>query len=229
MTDLFEPLPPWPEPVLLSIYNAYPRKENRKGALASISKALWRICEGEIDGHPRIQAEAVDFLRLKVEEARRQLGAREKKFIPLPTTWFNGRRYLRPELDQAVEKPKRLMDCMEILAEYPTSPKRSVIEDNLEVWLPALMAIDKALERMQNRLPGHSLDNRGIHCARRLRSRTEIFAMAVKEWPPENLQYVPNPKRFYDECRYEQNEAAWQRKPTSGFAEERAQLQRLVN
>lgn len=230
MSDLFEPAPSWPEPVLLSIYNQYPRKTGRPQALKRISEALDRICQGEIDGQPRTQAEAVEFLRLKVEEARRQLGAREQKFIPLPTTWFNGRRYLRPELAQAVEKPKRLGDCISVLCEYPNMPNFLNINQNIDAFLPALMAIDKALEGMTINAPedSHGFAINGINALRRLRSRTEIFAMAVKEWPVEELKFVPNPAKWFSESRFNQNEETWNRKPANGFEQERQQLGRVM-
>jgi hypothetical protein len=55
MTDLFEAPPTYPESVLLSIYNAYPRRTGRPAALKRIAEALDRICQGEIDGSPRTQ------------------------------------------------------------------------------------------------------------------------------------------------------------------------------
>jgi hypothetical protein len=224
MADLFDAPPTYPEAVLLSIYNQYPRKDGRPAALKRINEALDRICQGEIDGAPRTQIEAIEFLRLKVEEARRLMGARQKKFIPLMATWLNGRRYLRPELAQVVERPKRMVECVMILSAYPTMPVAKAIMENIEVFLPALAAVDKALERKEDEMP-HVWPEK-IVC--RLRGRTELYAMAVKQWPVEDLKYVPNPVKWFSEARYEQPESSWQRKPANGFEQERQQLRNIT-
>jgi hypothetical protein len=52
---------------------------------------------------------------------------------------------------------------------------------------------------------------------------------AVSTWPVDEMQYVPAPAKFFDEARYEHDEATWARKPVNGFTQEREQLQRLVN
>ena len=222
MTDLFTEPADYPESTLVSIYNAYPRRTGRPQALKRIREALNRICIGEIDGAPRTQAEAIEFLRMKTEEARVQMGAREQKFIPLMATWAHGRRYLRPELATVVELPSRMEACVEILAAYPTKPVANIIGSNPQIFMHALAAIDRALARMESIAPP-------ANAARRLKSRTEIYAMAVREWPVEELQYVPNPKRWYEEVRYEQPESSWQRKPVNSFSQERQQLSRLLN
>jgi hypothetical protein len=227
-SDLFTEPAQHPESVLLSIYNAYPRKTGRPAALKRIREALDRIAEGEIDGSPRTQAEAIEFLRVKTEEARRQMGAREAKFIPHFATFLHQRRYLRPEVAIAVEQPKRHWDCIQILAEYPAMPNDRAIADNLIAFLPALNAIDRALGVMEGRLLGFTQADKAIHAARRLKSRTGLYAMAVKEWPAEDLKYVPNPARWYSEGRFDQNEQLWQRKPTNGYEQERAQLNNLL-
>ncbi len=228
MTDLFDAPPAFPEPVLLSIYNQYPRKDGRPAALKRINEALDRICQGEIDGHPRTTAEAIEFLRQKVEEARRLMGSRQKKFIPLMSTWVHQSRYLRPELAQVVERPKRMEACIAILAEYPLIIDAKQIVELLPAHLPALNAIDKALEVMEGRLLGFTQADKAIHAARRLRSRTELYAMAVKQWPVEDLKYVPNPVKWFSEARYEQPESSWQRKPVNGFEQERQQLRNIT-
>ena len=228
MTDLFDAPPTYPEPVLISIYNQYPRKDGRPAALKRINEALDRICQGEIDGQPRTTTEAIEFLRLKVEDARRLMGARQKKFIPLMATWLHQSRYLRPELAQAVERPRRMEACIAILSEYPLIIDAKQIVELLPAHLPALNAIDKALEVMEGRLLGFTQDDKAIHAARRLRSRTELYAMAVKQWPVEDLKYVPSPLRWYSESRFNQDEAAWSRQPNHNFSAERDQLKRLL-
>lgn len=213
MTDLFAPSPTYPESVLLSIYKAYPRPTGRKAALKRIAEALDRICQGEIDGSPRTQAEAIEFLRVKTAEARRLMGAREQKFIPHMATWLFQRRYLRPELAAVIERPKNMHDCICILSDYPTSPDAMTIASNEDIWLPALAAINKALAR---------------HSAAHILRRTQLYAMAVNQWPVEDLKFVPNPVKFYSEAQYDRPEASWTRQPNRGFSDEREQLRRIL-
>ncbi len=224
MSELFDTAPTWPEPLLLSIYALYPRRESRKQALVRIAESLTRICEGEIDGKPRTQEEAVAFLRIKTEEARRQMYGRLSQHIPMATTWFHQSRYLRPVIEDC-DLPKRLDSCIKILSIYPNQPSAEAIGQDPQAFAPALCAIDKALERMEKKILYVGPENH----ARRLASRTELYAAAVKEWPSEELKFVPSPKRWYEEYRYEQSEATWQRKPANGYQSERDQLQRLVN
>jgi hypothetical protein len=222
MTDALFPLTPtYPESVLLSIYQAYPRKCNRKEALKRIREALDRICAGEIDGDKRSVQEAITFLRGKTDEARQMMAGREESWIPHATTYYHQSRYLRAQIDRIPEMPARLANCINILAKYPKMPRRVDIERNVNAFMPALAAIDKALERMEQH-------QHPINCARRLESRTELYAMAVKQWPVEDLQFVPNPKRFYDEDRFNHDEATWNRQPANGFGQEREQLKRLL-
>jgi hypothetical protein len=225
-SDLFAAPPNYPESVLLSIYNAYPRRTGRPAALKRIAEALDRICQGEIDGSPRTQAEAIEFLRVKTEEARRQMGARIQKNIPHPTTFYHQSRYLRPvNPDELL--PSRLEAAVEILAEYPTMPDVRQIRDNLPAFTPALNAIDKALAAMEKKLESHHTYLLAKNIARRLKSRTELYAMAVKQWPAEDLKFVPNPIKWYAESRFYQNEQQWQRKPTNGYEQERDQLRNI--
>jgi hypothetical protein len=229
MTDLFAPPPDYPEPLLISIYKAYPRPTGRPAALKRIREALDRICAGEIDGAPRTQVEAIDFLRTKTEEARVQMGAREKKFIPHVTTWLHQRRYLRVTLAQAAEMPKRLKACVRILALYPKMPGINVLTDRVEAFLPALNAINKALESMEENPLRVGYSKEEANAEAYLMDRTALYRDSVSTWSPEELQFVPNPKRWYEEMRYEQDPAIWQRRAVNGFEQERQQLQRLVN
>ena len=114
--------------------------------------------------------------------------------------------------------PKRMEACVEILAEYPTVLAPFDPDD----YLPALNAIDKALERMERTQPP-------VNCARRLRSRTELYAMAVKEWPVEDLKFVPNPAKWYAEARYDQPSESWQRQPVNDYVQGRQQLGRVFD
>lgn len=239
MTDLLfdELTPTYPEAVLLSIYSAYPRKCNRKEALKRIREALDRICAGEIDGDKRTPQEAITFLRGKTDGARVEMGGREKNFIPHMTTWLHQSRYLRSAA--AVELPARMSACIRILALYPKMPEARVIAGQVQTFLPALAAIDKALERMECAMHKPKDDGSfvygimshavNVNVERRLESRTELYAMAVKQWPVEDLQFVPNPKKWFDEARYDHDEQSWQRRAVNGFDQERQQLERVIN
>jgi hypothetical protein len=222
MSDLFREPPTYPDSVLLSIYNAYPRRTGRPAALKRINEALNRICQGEIDGSPRTQAEAIEFLREKTEEARQQMAGREQNWIPHPSTYYHQSRYLRPKIDQALKKPHRLSACIIILAKYPTGPSRAKIEGDIHFFMPALIAIDKALESMEQHQPPNN-------CARRLESRTELYAMAVKQWPVEDLKFVPNPTRWFSEEKYEQPAESWRRQPAYDHVQGREQLGRVFD
>ena len=96
-------------------------------------------------------------------------------------------------------------------------------------FVPALNAIDKALERMEeNPLrvgPVRPEERAEVY----LSERTVLYRDAVSTWPAEDLQFVPRPEKWYEECRYEQPEDSWKRKPVNGYQQEREQLQRLVN
>jgi hypothetical protein len=229
MTELFAEPADYPETVLVSIYNAYPRRTGRPQALRRIREALNRICMGEIDGAPRTQAEAIEFLRMKTEEARVQMGAREQKFIPLMATWLHQMRYLRATLAQAAAMPKRLKACVRILALYPKMPGINVLSDRVAAFVPALNAIDKALGRIEeNPLKiGFACPKFGAEAY--LSARVTAYRDAVSTWPVDEMQFVPAPAKFFDEARYEHDEATWARKPVNGFEQERSQLQRLVN
>jgi hypothetical protein len=104
------------------------------------------------------------------------------------------------------------------------------INQNLDAFLPALMAIDKTLEGLTVDLPEGStgLQISAINALQHLRTRTKLYAMAVKQWPVEDLKYVPNPVKWYSESRFEQNEATWQRRPINGFEQERNQISRII-
>lgn len=233
MTDLFSAPLDYPESVLLSLYNAYPRKTGRPMALKRIREALDRICQGEIDGQPRTQAEAIEFLRVKTEEARRQLGAREQKFIPHFATFLHQRRYLRPELAVNEVLPMRLVECIWILSVYPNMPSVGNIRSNVNAFLPALTAIEKALEKVRGN-PECSMfamleNTKDGQASAYLSSRTRLYAMAVKQWPVEDLKFVPNPTKWFSESRFDQDERTWQRQPASDYVQGRQQLGRVFD
>lgn len=204
----------WPDPVLLSIYKAFPRRTGRQTALTKIAEALDRIVAGEIDGQPRTSEEAVAFLRERVDAMRIEMAGREKKFIPHPSTWLHQSRYLRTTV--ALALPKRLTVCAEILALYPKMPEREHIERNVETFLPHLNAIEKLIDGQPARFVEH------------LAERTALFAFYVAKWPAEEERFIPGAKRFYDERRFEKDERTWQRNSPVGFEQERDQVRRLI-
>jgi hypothetical protein len=195
--------------------------QRRAEALRRIREALTRICEGEVNATFWTPSQAIEFLREKIELHRRQMAGRMPKHIPHMATWLHQRRYLRPVTEELM--PARLVACVWILACYPNMPNVDNIRSAVENFLPALRAIDKALEQMEQR--GIPAEN----CARRLESRTKIYAMAVKEWPVEDLRFVPNPAKWFSEAQYDRPEETWRRQPANGFSQEREQLKRLLN
>lgn len=209
--NLFDEPAQFPEAALDSIYKLYPRKENRKMALKRINEALNRISMGEIDGKPRTIAEAVTFLRAKTEEARQEYAGRDEKWIPHPSTYFHGRRYLRVELQR--ELPDNLGLCIGILSSYPLMPSAEHIGKDPKSFLPALLAIDKAINDVG---------------AGPLLTAVCRYAYCVMQWPVEDRQFVPSAKRFFDERRFEQSESQWQRRTFNGYEKERSQIKRVL-
>ena len=202
----------WTPAALMSVYVAYPNKQDRKTSLKRIEEALNRICDGEIDGQPRTQQQALEWLRQKTEEARVGYYGRERKWIPHSTTWYNQSRYLRPEIkDETL--PEQLEACINILSCYPKMPGQPAIRANIQSFLPALHSIDRAL--------------RTVPMAE-LTARTKLYRKCVEEWPREELKYVPGAKRWYDESRWQQDESLWQRKPVGGYQDERSQIARIL-
>jgi len=202
----------WTQAALMSVYVIYPNKQDRKTSLKRIEEALNRICDGEIDGKPRTQEEALLFLRQKTEEARVAFYGREKKWIPHSTTWFNQSRYLRPDAPPE-DLPTQLEACINILACYPKQPYQTAIRADVKAFLPALKAIDKALKTIP------FLD---------LMRRVKSYRECVSEWSKEDLKYVPNPARWFAEHRFNQEESQWRRSSTPGYQHERDQIVRVL-
>jgi hypothetical protein len=78
-----------------AIYECYPRKEGRRGALEAISKAVKRVMGGEL---PRGPCDALMARRLvyglTLAYARSPAGSNpDRTRIPHPATWFNQARY----------------------------------------------------------------------------------------------------------------------------------------
>jgi hypothetical protein len=197
----------------MSVYVIYPNKQDRKTSLKRIEEALNRICDGEIDGKPRTQPEALDFLRKKTEEARVAFYGREKKWIPHSTTFYRQARYLRPDAPPE-DLPTQLEACINVLACYPMQPTQTAIRAEIKAFLPALKAIDKVLKTIP------LLD---------LMKRVRLYKECVADWAKDDLKYVPNPTRFFSERRYEQDDSQWRRKSTPTYEDERNQIRRVLN
>jgi hypothetical protein len=220
MTDqLFPTSENWPESTLESVYKAYPRKGANQEAMRRIREALDRICNGEIDSAPRTKEQAVAFLRQRVEDCRQQFACREKRMIPLMSTWLHQSRYLRKPSDQNLCKSwtqERVKRALDILRAYP---KQSAVGyEDLDAIAPMLAAIDKQIVILDEKY--------GDSAAAYLLGRVETYASCVATWPQADLQYVPNALRWFTERRYVQDEKYWQR-TGSGFAAERDQIRRL--
>lgn len=211
---------PWPQVALDSIYKLYPRPENRKAAIKRIGEALDRISKGEIDGAPRTQQEAILYLRERTEAARQEFAGREKRFIPHPTTWFHGSRYLRPKVKE--EPPKNLRLCIAILAAYPMTPAEEQIAKDAAPFMPTLRAIEKALDDA-------GAESNGFEW---LMQRTVMFDLAVKEWPVDELRYVPSALNWFARRSYEQPDWYWKRRPYKNYGNyeaDREQVRRVLD
>lgn len=220
MSDTLFPTPTFPEPALLSIYNLHPRKENRAQSLKRIREALTRICEGELDCQPRTEQQAIEYLRSATTKYREESAGKEKRWIAHSTTWFHQSRYLRTVVE---EVPKDLLDCIEILCEYPTAPKREILMRDPVPWMPTLRAISKAIDNdhlssMMDVLPRDWLKNCVI-----------MYAVCVAQWPEEDLRFVPSPINWFTRRNYEQNPAVWQRKSANNYESGRQQIARVLN
>lgn len=203
-----------PTPVLLSLYNAFPRRTGRARALDELQVALDRITAGEIDGQPRTMEEAIAFLRERIDQFRTEMVGREARFIPHPSTWLHQSRYLRTTA--ALAPPKRLTVCAEILAMYPKMPARAHIEGNLSTFLPALNVIDAVIE------------GQPAEFVNRLAERTALYAFHTSRWPEAEKRFIPSPLRWFGEHRYEHDEHQWIRNGSVSYLEERDQIARII-
>ncbi len=204
----------WPEPTLLSIYKACPRRTGRAAALKAIAGALDRIVACEIDGQPRTPEEAVAFLRQRTDAFCAEMAGREPKFISHPSTFFNQpQRYLRTGAPEPL--PRRLDVCCTILALYPKMPAREYIERNVSAFLPHLNAIDKIVAGQPAKFVEY------------LAERTALYACHVSRWPEDEIRFIPGAKRWFGEHRFEQSERQWHRSGPVDYEQERDQLRRL--
>ena len=222
MTDqLFPTSEVWPESTVESVYKLYPRKDAKPEAIRRIREALDRICNGEIDSAPRTKEQAVAYLRQRVDDCRQQFACREKKMIPMMSTWLNQSRYLRKPSDQNLCKswtPARTKNALDILRAYP---KQSAVGyEDLDAIAPMLAAIDKCLVDLDHKY--------GDSAWTYLMGRVETYAKCVATWPQADLQFVPNALRWFNERRYVQDEKYWQR-TGNGYSAEREQVQRIIS
>lgn len=214
MTKLFDPPAlHWVPSALKSIYVLYPNKQNRKMSYQRIEEALNRIAEGEIDGLPRTQKEAIEFLRGRTEEARHAYLSRERKWVPHSTTWYNQSKYLSPPGAKQEELPAQLEACVRILSFYPTTPSEVTIRGNVSAFLPALHAIDQALL---------------IIDLQELQRRTRHYRDCVEQWGTEDKRYIPAAKRWFGERKFEQDPKLWERKSGNNPDAERDQVRRVL-
>lgn len=158
---------------------------------------------------------AIAFLRIHLAEASRSMYGREKKYVPHLTTFLNQSRYL---VTASVEAPPNLAEAIDILKLYPGV----VVEDSAyQVHLPVLRVIDSHIDFYKA--------THGAAAASYIRQRVFRYAECVAKWDSSELQYVPNPMKFFQERRYEQPDSRWERKPAQGFGAERQQIDRLVS
>ena len=200
----------YPAATLLSLYAAFPRRTGRPRALDKLGEALDRISQGEIDGKPRTTEEAVPYLREKIMGFAVEMAGREAKWIPHPATWLHQSRYLRSA--RVEELPESLDDCIAILAKYPTAPSEHAIRHRLQSFMPVLRVIQKELEDLPSDVNCPVPRNKPKMVVSYLMERTMIYAQCVKSWAPEEVQYVPNPKKWFSERRYEQHQSIWKRR-----------------
>ncbi len=213
MNDLLTVSDPFPEVALDAIRKVFPHPRNRKLELVCVHKTLERLVQGET-GSPMTPAEAVVYLRGRLEAAAQALGGRAKAYTPHLTTFLNQRRYMAafPQ-----ETPKNLEDAVSILGSYPNVDVKPWA---LNPWMPVLQLIDDQIKFLQQ--------THGAAAASFIRVRVNRFAELYSRWPDEERQFLASPRKFFEEQRWNQDERHWQRTSKAGFISERAQITRLV-
>ena len=197
----------FPEPAIEAIRRGFPFPRSKKLEMVAVRKALDRLVQGET-GTPMTPQEAITYLRSRVEAGAQALAGRSKAYIPHLTTWVNQRRYLA---SMPQETPKNLEDAISVLSCYPT-----ITTVDVDAHMPILKVIDQHIEYWRA--------THGAEAASFLRQRTHRYAEIVARWPEGELQFVPNPLRWFTERRYEQDDRLWQRTPKAGFESERSRL-----
>lgn len=213
MTDLLTVSDPFPEVAIESLRKIFPYPRSRKLELVCVHKTLERLVQGET-GSPMTPAEAVSYLRGRLEAAAQALGGRAKAYTPHLTTYLNGRRYLTATPQ---ETPKNLEDAISILGCYPNI---DVKPQTIQAWMSVLQIINDQIKFLQQ--------THGQAAASYIRTRVIRFAEMYSRWPDEERQFLASPRKFFEEQRWNQDERHWQRISKSGFISERAQISRLV-
>jgi hypothetical protein len=159
-------------------------------------------------------AEAVSYLRGRLEVAALALGGRAKAYTPHLSTFLNQRRYLAA---MPQETPKNLEDAVSILTCYPNVEVKPWA---LNPWMPVLQLIDDQIKFLQQ--------THGTAAASFIRVRVNRFAELYRRWPDDERQFLPSPRKFFEEQRWNHDERTWIKTSNSGFQSERAQLQRIM-
>ena len=209
MDDLLPIVELYPEPAIEAIRRGFPFPRNAKLERIAVRKALDRLVQGET-GKVLTPEIAMAYLLQRVSIAKAIFATREKKFCPHLCTWLNQRRYLTID-SIAQETPKNLEDAISVLECYPT-----ITTVDVDAHMPILKVIDQHIEYWRA--------THGAAAASYLRQRTHRYAEIVARWPEGELQFVPNPLRWFTERRYEQDDRLWQRTPKAGFESERSRL-----
>ena len=213
MDDLLPIVELYAEVALDAIRRPFPFPRSRKLELVAVRKALDRLVQGET-GTPMTPQEAVTYLRGRIEAGAQALAGREKRYCPHLTTWVNQRRYLAT---MPQEMPKNLEDAISVLECYPNS---TVKPWALEPHMPILQIISRQIDELR--------DTHGSAAASYIRIRVSRFAELYARWPDEEKCFLPGPRKFFEEQRWNCDERLWIRTPKNGYDSERAQLLRIV-
>lgn len=211
MTELLQAPEQFPFAAVDSIRRSYIFLRKRRDEESTIRKALARLVQGET-GKAMTDEDAISFLRSRIVEARQSFAGREKRYVPHLTTYLNGRRYLAVE---QLPPPENLEEAISILGAYPT-----ISHVDVDAYMPVLRVIAAHVDYLSA--------THGTAAASYIRTRTYRYAECVAKWPAEEIQFVPNPLKWFNERRYEQHEKWWTRTAANGFQSERDQLLRIV-
>lgn len=210
MGELLQSPEMFPDVAIEAIRKPYPHPRKKRDEMNAVRRALDRLVQGE-SGKPMSPEDAIAFLRSKTDEARRTFACRSKAYTPHLTTWMNQRKYLT----NALPTPEHMDDAISILVAYPT-----ITVVDVDAHMGILRVIDEHIRYLS---PTH-----GTAAASYIRTRTFRYAECVAKWPAEEIQFVPNPLKWFNERRYEQHEKWWTRTAANGFQSERDQLLRIV-
>jgi len=209
MDDLLPIVELYPEVALDAIRRHFPFPRNRKLELVAVRKALDRLVQGET-GTPMSPQEAVTYLRGRVEAGAQSLAGREKRFTPHLTTFLNQRRYLA---SMPQEIPRNLEDAIGILSCYPNV---TIKPWELNPHMPILQVISRQIDELR--------DTHGAAAASYIRVRVLRFAELYARWPDDERQFLPGPRKFFEEQRWNNDERTWVRTPKNGYQSERSRL-----